>query len=405
MIALPIWIQFLFLVQTILFNPQHFEQSAISFADSAVSYIYGEQATFQVQIQTEEEIEELGLFIQADGDSTHLIKISPDPFGKVLFRLNLSETPLRPFARVNFWYRGKLNSGREFSSDIYAFDYFDNRFDWEIIQSEKFSVHWYNGDLSLGQNLLNTADKGLLSAQSLISNQNTITPINIYLYASAADLQSALRLTDPGWVAGHASPDLGVILISAPPGPDQILELERQIPHEITHILQYQVTGNRYTQSPPWLIEGMASISELYPNPDYEQALNNAILKDQLKPISTFCHEFPQDTSEKFLAYAHSASFVRFLHTNYGATGLESLLEAYSNGLGCEEGVTTVLDNSLSALEAQWKRQALGNNTGYSAYQKLIPYVLLAVLILLPIILSIIYKGSLGRSKKEGRHE
>jgi hypothetical protein len=406
---LPIWFQFLFLIQTVFYNPQAIEKSEVFFIDSTVSYTYGQQATFQVKIQSQEEIEELGLFIQAEGDSTHLVPLGPDhlpdQLGKFIYQHDLSTYPLRPFSRVNFWYRGKLNTGQEFTSDIYAFDYIDNRFSWEKMQSEQFSVYWYDDDLSLGQVLLNTAVKGKLSAQSLISTQSTITPIRIYLYASPTELQNALYLANTSWVAGHASPDLGIIMISAPPGPDQILELERQIPHEITHILQYQVTGPAYTQVPPWLIEGMASISELYPNPDYEQALNNAVDQNQLLPMNSYCQDFPGDSSGIFLAYAQSASFVRFLHSNYGASGMASLLEAYSNGLGCEEGVAAALDQSLSTLEAQWKQQTLGIYNGNLALNLLFPYGLLAVLILIPILVTTILKWPERKSNKEGHYE
>ena len=108
--------------------------------------------------------------------------------------------------------------------------------------------------------------------------------------------------------------------------------------------------------------------------------------------MNSLCHDLPRDTSEIFLAYAQSASFVRFLHSNYGADGLASLLVAYSNGLGCEEGATAALDKSLSVLEAQWKQQSLGIKTGKLAYQNLLPYALLAALILIPILLSTVFK-------------
>jgi hypothetical protein len=389
---LPIWVQFLLLVQTIFSNAQPDIQTAVSFVDSSVFYTYGEQVTFQVKIETQDEIEDISIFIQVEDGDTQLIDIWPDENGVIHYQYDLDTNALRPFSRVYFWYRGKLISGDDFTSAIYGFDYFDNRFSWENIQSEKFSIYWYNDDLSLGQTLLNTANTGLLSAQSITATDLSIAPIRVYLYDSAVDLQSALQLGNSSWIGGHASPDLGLVLISAAPGPDRTLELERQVPHEITHILQYQITGSAYSQVPPWLIEGMASISELYPNPDYEQALINAIEQNNLIAMSSICHNFPQDTSEIFLAYAQSASFVGFLHSNYGADGLQSLLKAYSNGIGCEEGPTAVFDKPLTALEAQWKQETLGIKTGKLAYQNLLPFGLLAALILIPILLSTTFK-------------
>ena len=99
---MPIWVQFLLLIQTIFVSAQPVDQAPVSFIDSAVFYSYGQQVTFQVKIQAQEDIEEISLFIQAEGDSTHLVDITPNQLGEVTYQYDLSTNPLRPFTRVHF---------------------------------------------------------------------------------------------------------------------------------------------------------------------------------------------------------------------------------------------------------------------------------------------------------------
>ncbi len=221
--------------------------------------------------------------------------------------------------------------------------------------------------------------------------------MSIYIYPSALDLQSALNLTPNSWIAGHASPDIGVILVSIPTGPDQRAEMERQIPHELMHIAQYQAAGNGYNRLPAWLTEGMASNAELYPNPEYQRVLQNAIDADTLLPMVNLCAGFPRELSGALLAYAQSSSFVRFLVQNYGASSLRDLITAYQDGLGCEEGIRSVFNQSIAQLETRWHQEALGRNLSAAAWRNLKPYFLILVLILLPVSITLLPHRKQGK--------
>ena len=78
---------------------------------------------------------------------------------------------------------------------------------------------------------------------------------------------------------------------------------------------------------PTWLIEGLASINEIYPNPYYHTILSQAVDRDGLLSFSDICQNFPVDASGAYLAYAQAASFTRYLFDQYGAEGLETLIE------------------------------------------------------------------------------
>jgi hypothetical protein len=215
-------------------------------------------------------------------------------------------------------------------------------------------------------------------------------PVEIYAYASAVEMRETLLGPGKNWAGAHADPDLGVIMLSLPDGPEQRLEIERQVPHELMHVLLYQKLGPAYLNLPVWLNEGLASAAELYPNPEYILPLENALEHHNLLGIASLCREFPRNMSGALLAYAQSTSFTRYLHQQYGNSGLEALVEAYANGLECDRGIEVALGMPLSQIERQWRQDVLGENVAYSVFLKLLPWLLvMGAMILLPLMLAL----------------
>jgi hypothetical protein len=171
-------------------------------------------------------------------------------------------------------------------------------------------------------------------------------------------------------------------VVSLPAGPDQRSEIERQIPHEVMHLLLYQSVGPAYYSLPVWLKEGLASANEMRPNPDYYVILSNAVDGDTLIPMASLCQSFPQDNTV-YLAYAQSDSFIRYLYQQYGQTGMQSLLESYASGQGCENASIPITGLLLTELEQEWRRTALNDNVLGVALEALLPWSVLLVGILL----------------------
>jgi hypothetical protein len=113
--------------------------------------------------------------------------------------------------------------------------------------------------------------------------------------------------------------------------------------------------GESYNNLPQWLNEGIASVAELYPNPNYPGYLEQANTSQALIPFSELCDAIPEDADQAIVAYAQSESFVRFLYNRFGTDGLETLIEAYADGAACEEGLQTAFNQTLSQLDHQWQ--------------------------------------------------
>jgi len=358
-------------------------QSAVEVTDVQVNYTFGEEIIFAARLHSQSSIRDASLLLLVEGEQqarSFPLTVASD--GSVQYRYVLQPGTVRPYARVTFWFECSLASGEKVASARYFFKYDDNRYTWQTLQDESLRIHWYSGEAAFGQAALEAARLGLQTMRGLIPVAAG-EPIDVYIYASAADVQKALGLNGLTWVSGHASPDLGAVLVSIAPGEGQAEELQRQIPHELAHVLLYRMTGPAYNGLPAWLREGLASLAEQIPNNGDSQMLKTASRNKALLPISDLCGLFPQDASGAGLAYAESASFTRYLHATYGTPGLLALIRAYTEGLDCTSGASRAFGLPLSQLDLRWQQAELGKNETGIALENMLPYLAILVAILI----------------------
>jgi len=372
-------------------------QSEVNVSGVGVTYTFGEKVTFSAKINTQSPIQGAYLLFQVVGNqNTHTIPLTINSSGSTSYTYPVQNGLLPPFSRISFWYHLLLGNSATYDSPHYFFQYNDDRFPWQPVDGNGFSLYWYEGDTSFGQAAKDAAVAGYQSVQKLFPIPAG-DPIKIYIYASSADLQDTLNMSGSTWVGGHANPDLGVVLVSIAPGAAQSIEMERQIPHELAHVLLYRLTGSAYANLPTWLTEGIASQVEEYPNSDYTQVLTASAQAKTLLPISDLCGPFPPDASRAILAYAESDSFVRYLLRTYGASDLQALIRAYANGLSCDQGVVRALGPSLAQLDQQWQQAALGQKVTGVAFSNLLPYLIfLGLMLIIPV-----WRLGLKHMKKE----
>jgi len=362
-------------------------QSGIVVTDVGVFDDFGQHVTFEARIQSSVPIVEASIVFSDNFDeSLRRFPVEVGENGIVSYRYDVVQNVLRPFVTITFQFEVTLQDGQIHLSPDYHVHYMDDRFTWNQRIDGQVRVHWYEGDAAFGDALVDATRRSLSSVDALIPTP-TNTPVNVYIYASAADLQSALFLGGEGWEGGHANPKLGVIMLVVTPGPNQSIDMETHIPHELAHVMLYHSVGEKYALLPIWLSEGLASLAELYPNPDYEQALKVASQNDSLLPIAELCDAFPRDASRAYLAYAESQSLVRFVRDTYGPLYLSSLISAYADGLSCEQGAVRALSTSLANLEARWRESVLGQNVAGVFFRAMLPYLgLLGLLLIIPMI-------------------
>jgi hypothetical protein len=277
-------------------------QESFEVRNAQVVINFGEQITFTAQLVAPIQIEQASiLFREVNEDITRVETLQVGDGGLVSFQYDASQNVMPPFSTIVFWYQATLADGQTYTSDLIRFRYDDNRFPWRETASGPVIVHWYDGDDAFGQTALDTAGTGLLVMSHIIP-LSFDAPVDIYVYSNVGDLQGALELGGESWVGGHANPEIGIVMVSIAPGTSQFMEMEAEIPHELAHVMLYRSLGNGYNDLPAWLREGIAGMVELYPNPEYAEALKNASASDSLLRFQDLCDSFPPDSGRAFLA-------------------------------------------------------------------------------------------------------
>lgn len=356
-------------------------RASVAVTDLQVAYEFGQAINFTARLDSDQPVEKVTLFFQAENDThTTLGEAAINPQQDQTYSLEyvhqISDYPLRAFAWIDYRWDVTLQDGTRVQGLPNRFYYRDNRFAWNSLQEQPFTVYWYEGELEFAQAVLDAAQQGMIQMQNLIP-MPLPTTLDIYVYGDSQTMMPALRQGSADWVAGHADPDLGVVIVALPPGPERNLLAQQRVPHELMHILLYQTTNLGYRNLPTWLNEGLASLAEVYPNSDYEILLQSASKNETLLPLNSLCRTFPRDASGALLSYAESASFVRYLHSAFGTSGLEALLTQYANGLDCERGAQRALGKGLAQLERQWRRDVLAEDTAATTANNLLPWVVL----------------------------
>jgi hypothetical protein len=295
--------------------------------------------------------------------------------------------PLPPFADITYWWQIENAAGERLKTDPQTFTYHDNRFAWDRLGGEGITIHWMKdeGDPAFAQTALDIARASVNDVEAELRGPRP-DPLDIFIYDSEAHLKDAMVLTGREWLGGQARPELGVVVAAVPSAQGYSSRMKRYLPHEITHLLLYElVTPNGYAHVPAWLNEGLATANERLPTPEYALAIEEARKADELIPLEELCVPFSPDPQTATLAYAQSGSVVAFIRETYGAEGIRQLLDAYADGASCTSGVEAGLGVSLRELEADWRMSlepeanwaTLVNKTGFWIAASLIGLLLM----------------------------
>ena len=301
------------------------------------------------------------------------------------------------FSIITYWWEIVDQAGNRQQSELHTFKYIDNRFAWQTLDQGHARIYWYQGDSALS----NSAARLVADTLPRLQQQFGGAPpdkLDVYIYATLDDLRSAVELAGHEWLGGQARPQLGVVLIAVPPGPEADLQLRRDLPHELTHLMVYLAAYPRYDAVPAWLDEGLATLNEAEPNPAQAVALQKALVAGQVPALETLCGTLPTDATAAMVAYAQSRGVVQQIVDAYGSTGIQALLAAYRDGSTCAGGVERGLNTTLTGLELKW-RASLSPDSGAATLAKGFgPWLLILAVVSVPLIVMLV-----GRKPKSDK--
>lgn len=359
----------------------------ITLSELTATYTFAQSITFNVQASSASPIQQATLFFQAGGAPP--IKQAAAEFisaNQVTLTAKLDLAHIKPpaFSTISYWWEVDDRSGQHIQSPPQSIAYIDNRFQWQDLTAGAIRVHWVQGDSGFGASAASIANNALPKIQQQIGAQPP-APIDIYIYSSTQQVRSAVELAGQTWLGGLAQPEFGVVMIAIPDDETTLINLRRDVPHELTHLLVFVATTPNYRTVPRWLDEGLASIHEVDPNSTQAVALQNAFNANQLIPIESLCGAFPGDAASAIIAYAESRGLVQQIVNEYGSAGLQALLAAYRDGATCDAGVERGLNDSLASLELKWKSSLTPSSGATSIVTGVLPWLLLIAVIVLPL--------------------
>jgi hypothetical protein len=333
-----------------------------------IDYNFAKNLHISASVAPSFDIKNVSIILGPDNQQTRQVQTIISAGNLIDVTYDLSTSGFIPFSRIYYWFEVELKDGTISTSPSYWFDYLDNRFTWKSSESNLFKIFWVTGDAAYGQKLQQVARSGLERA-TLLLPVVPATPIQIYVYPDESSLQTVLTINSKDWVNGHTILGSNRILVADNQPADDLTDLERTIPHEIMHLIQYQVTGENYKNSPAWLLEGLSTQTELYPNPDRERELTRAIADQTLKPLSELCSGLAQDPSQVFIDYAHSSAIVGYVQQKYGNQVFLTMLNNASSGMDCANNTLSSLGISIQQLDSDWQNSLKTRNSLFTSFQ------------------------------------
>jgi hypothetical protein len=370
-----------------------FAEEPIRVRASTHTFVFGQTMRFSLTVSSASPVQSVVLAYRTSdtpGTTIEALRFDAGTSVSVDHVHEIERRYVRPFVQVTYWWTIVNAAGTKLTTEPQTFDYVDNRFDWQVLAEEIVRVHWYQGSLKVAQQALDVAVAGLSRAQQDVHVEGIRKSIDIYLYANVGDLGLALPAGLPLGADALTLYETNVILVPFAPEATHIPQLQRILPHEVTHALLHEATRSDFDQVPAWLSEGLATSVEytFAPDPNAHLYLEETLSEREPIPLRTLCATFPQDPVSARLAYAESASVIDYIRDVYGRQALRDMVRAYADGATCEGGVRRALGLSLDRLETFWRAQMSPRNSWAAFFEDSASWmILMALFACLPFLL------------------
>jgi hypothetical protein len=333
------------------------------YAEEAISATYATEVkfpaslTFSLSATSDTNITEVVLNYKIDKITTVTVisEVEPafnmSPNVHVSWTWDMRTSRLPPGAKVQYRWRIEDAVGKELTTEWQTVRFDDNRYNWNSLSKGQITLHWYKGDASFAQTLL---DSGVEALERLSSDTGAHLeePVEVYIYASASELRGAMVFPQE-WTGGFAFVDYGILAIGV--APENLGWGTRAMAHELAHLVTYQMTSNPYGDIPNWLSEGLSMFAEGSLDSTFKAQLDKAIAHDTLFSVQSLSSAFPSDTASATLSYAESYSLIDFLLREYGQEKLLNLLQVFKQGATYDDALRQIYGFDTRGLDDAWR--------------------------------------------------
>lgn len=220
------------------------------------------------------------------------------------------------------------------------------------LQADYFTIHYDPADPLLAELIANAAHEELLR----ISRDLGYTPeknnrLPLYVYRSHYDFIQAGGRDVQKFTVGLARGDQGISVDAS----GAFVSSKEVLAHEITHAVIARILGRNAAALPLWVNEGLAMHqSQAYD--DGEAAVANAAASGTLMPLAELAASFPRKRAD--LAYAQSASAIRYMSERHGNSAPRTLLAALAETGSFDQAMRKATGMSADEFADHWYARA-----------------------------------------------
>jgi hypothetical protein len=260
-----------------------------------------------------------------------------------------NESYLAPGKVVQYYWEIEDAAGQRLETAQESTTYDDTRFQWQGISDGNVTAYFYFGDEQGNRAVLRTARETIDRFSELLKT-TVDNPIKIWVYQSTRDLSAAAqggRRSDNVHLGQLAADD--TVLAS------RDVDFLNVVRHEVTHAVTARATRNHIVNIPIWVNEGLSTYSQTRLLENEAQALDLAIRRQRVLPITGLTSSARDSGDTVSLFYAQSYSIVKYLIDTHGG-------EKFGQFIGAMRDDT--LDGALKriygfdqfGLEDNWRR-------------------------------------------------
>jgi hypothetical protein len=331
-------------------------------AEDAATAEFPEGISFTLDAETDDPITNVELMYRAPGLETLSVELPAFEMGATELAIDhdidLRSGEMPPGIDIFYHWRITEADGNVVETPEQTLSWFDDRYDWVPLEGPNVTVYAYDVDPGFQQEILDSAERTVANLSEAYGAEMD-QRVRIWAYTNKDDLYGALAPNSEPWIAGAAYPGLHVLMAVLPPG--DISEVQRVVPHEVSHQVLHQATDNPFNTPPQWLDEGLATYwQEAGRDRFYSYALDLAATGN-VPPLRTLNGTFPYDRDGATAAYALSLTAVMYILDTWGDEGMAKLLATFDEGVTYEDAVQQGLGISFDELDRQWREDLIAD--------------------------------------------
>ncbi len=257
-----------------------------------------------------------------------------------------------PGVRVTYYWEFSDNTTNTLTDAQQQFTTVDTRFNWQHLTEGMLQVNWYNRPLDFGQYVQGKAYTSIQKISATLGG-NLNQPINLWIYTTDSDFHGSLAPGSFEWVGGEALPLLHEASIVVMDTSDDTLI--RDMPHELTHLVFHELTGQGITP-PTWFDEGLAVYNQDFREAQLKSRWEKALASQSLLRLSQISDNFPANADQAYVAYAESFYLLDYMYNTFGKLRMAQLIKLINNPQQTfDQDLTHALGVDEIHLENQWR--------------------------------------------------